>query len=216
MKRLLFVLLGVVVSSIGVFAQAQFGVKAGLNFSNMSVKVAGEIVDDIKFKPGISIGAFADFGLTDLFAIETGLTLENKGFKTEEEEKLYGKKIEETTTMNVIYAIVPVQARLNFSNFYVLAGPYFGIGLSGKIRVKTTYDGETEKDDDSIEFGNDAEESDMKRMDVGLGLGAGCEIADNLGVRLGYDLGLSNLAPGGDSKNKMKNGSVNISATFKF
>jgi len=204
------------ISSTSVFAQTSFGIKAGVNFSKMLIKDDGEKVDDIKFKPGLSIGAFADIAFNDMAALETGITIENKGFKMKEEESLYGTKAKMTTTFNVVYATIPVQARLNFSNFYLLMGPYLGIGVTGKVKEKVTFDGETEKDDDSIEFGNDAEESDLKRLDFGLGLGAGYEITNNFGVRLGYDLGLANLQPGGDSNYKTTNGTLNVSATFKF
>ena len=204
------------ISSTSVFAQASFGVKAGLNLSKMSGKAEGEKLDDIKMKPGFNIGAFADFSFSDMFALETGLTIETKGFKIKNEEEMFGGNLESKTTFNVVYATIPVQARLNFSNFYVLAGPYIGIGVTGKLKTKVTYDGETEKEDDSIEFGDDAEESDLKRLDFGLGVGAGYEITDNFGVRLGYDLGLANLTPGGDKDNKLKNGSINLSVTFKF
>lgn len=205
-----------VISATSVFAQTSFGVKAGLNLSKMSIKTEGEKVDDIKFKPGFNIGAFADFSFSDMVALETGLTIETKGFKMKDEESLFGEKIKTVSTFNVVYATIPVQARLNFSNFYLLAGPYLGIGVTGKAKTKVTYDGETEKEDDSIEFGDDAEKSDLKRLDFGLGIGAGYEFTDKFGVRLGYDLGLANLQPGGDSNYKATNGSLNVSATFKF
>lgn len=217
MKKIVFALMGlIIISSTSTFAQLSYGVKAGLNFSKMSMKVDGESVDDIKFNPGVNFGVFADFGISDILALETGLTIEKKGFKTKEEETSYGVDVEMTSKFNIVYATIPVQARLNFGNFYAMAGPYIGIGLTGKHIVKVTVDDETEKDDDSIEFGNDAGKSDVKRFDFGFGIGAGYEITDNLGVRLGYDLGIANLQPGGDSNYSARNGSISISATYKF
>lgn len=217
MKKIAIALMGLMlISSTSAFAQLSYGVKAGLNFSKMSMKVDGETVDDIKFNPGLNLGAFADFGFSDMLALETGLTVEKKGFMMKEEETAYGVEVKMTSKFNIVYATIPIQARLNFGNFYALAGPYVGIGLTGKQKVKMTVDDETEKDDDSIEFGNDAGKSDVKRLDFGLGIGAGYEINDNLGVRLGYDLGIANLQPGGDSNYSARNGSISISATYKF
>lgn len=217
MKKITIALIGLMmISSTSVFAQLSYGVKAGLNFSKMSIKANGENVDDIKFNPGLNLGAFADFSFSDMLALETGLTIEKKGFMMKDEEDVYGGKVKTTSKFNVVYATIPIQARLNFGNFYALAGPYIGIGLTGKQKVKVTFDGDTEKDDDSIEFGNDAGKSDIKRFDFGLGIGAGYEINDNLGLRLGYDLGIANLQPGGDSNYSARNGSISISATYKF
>ncbi|MBR2195619.1 MAG: PorT family protein [Salinivirgaceae bacterium] len=205
-----------IISSTSTFAQLSYGVKAGLNFSKMKMKVDGEIVDDIKFNPGVNLGVYADYGFSDMLAIETGLTFEKKGFKMKNEETSYGVGVEMTSKFNIVYATIPVQARLNFGNFYAMAGPYVGIGLTGKHIVKVIFDDETEKNDDSIEFGNEAGKSDVKRFDFGFGIGAGYEITDNLGVRLGYDLGMANLQPGGDNNYSARNGSISISATYKF
>ena len=200
------------ISSTGAFAQMSFGVKAGLNFSNMTLKAGGDKVDDIKFKPGINVGAFADFELSDMLGVEAGMNVETKGFRMKNEA--FG--ITSKTSMNLFYVTIPVDVKLTFGSLYVLAGPYVGVGVIGKY--KHTFEGndEKEKHKEDLEFGNDEGKSDLKRLDAGLGVGVGYEINDNLGIRAGYDLGLSNLQPGGDKDNSSKNGSINISATYKF
>lgn len=91
-----------------------------------------------------------------------------------------------------------------------------GIAASGKLKNTIEYDGDKEKETETLEFGNDEKDSDLKRLDIGLGFGAGYEFTDNLGARLGYDLGLANLVPGGDKDNKITNGSINLSVTYRF
>ena len=86
-----------IISSTSTFAQLSYGVKAGLNFSKMKMKVDGEIVDDIKFNPGVNLGVYADYGFSDMLAIETGLTFEKKGFKMKNEETSYGVGVEMTS-----------------------------------------------------------------------------------------------------------------------
>lgn len=217
MKKLGLALMGLLmIASTGAFAQASFGVKAGLNLSKMSEKMGGNKVDDIKFKPGINIGAFADLKLSDLLAVEAGLQVEMKGFKMKDEDEWFGTKVTSKLSTNLIYVTIPVDVRLNFGDFYVLAGPYLGIGASGKVKSTIESDGDKVKETETLEFGNDKKDSDLKRMDIGLGFGAGYEFTDNLGARLGYDLGLTNLLPGGDKDNKTTNGSINLSVTYRF
>ena len=221
MKKLGFALMGLLmISSTGAFAQMSFGVKAGLNFSTMTNKTDGkkDKDDETKFKPGINVGAFADFELSDMLAVEAGMNVEAKGYKTKHEfkEEITGFKEKRITKMSLLYVTVPVDVKLTFGSFYVLAGPYVGIAVIGKSKTKTEHDNDTFKESFDIEFGNDQDKSLYKRLDAGLGFGAGYEINNNLGVRAGYDLGLMNLQPGGDKDNSIKNGSINISATYKF
>lgn len=211
MKKLGLALMGLLmISSTGAFAQMSFGVKAGLNFSNMTMKYGGDKDKEAKFKPGLNVGAFADFELSDMLAVEAGMNVETKGF-------MYKNKDNKSkTTTNMVYVTVPVDAKLTFGDFYVLAGPYVGIAVMGKTKSKFKNDNDKNKESFDIEFGNDKGESLYKRLDLGLGIGTGYEINNHLGVRLGYDLGLSNLTPKGDKDNSSKNGSINVSVTYKF
>ena len=216
MKKLGLALMGLLmISSTGAFAQMSFGVKAGVNFSNMMLKAGGEKVDDIKFKPGFNIGAFGDFELSDLLAVEAGLNVETKGLLMKEEEEFLGNKMKSKATTNLIYVTVPVDVKLTFGSFYVLAGPYVGVAATGKVKNKVESNGDTHKETHDMNLGS-GDDDDLKRLDFGLGFGAGYEITDNLGVRAGYDLGLSNLTPKGDKDNSAKNGSINVSVTYKF
>lgn len=213
MKKLGLALMGLLmISSTGAFAQTSFGVKAGMNLSKMTVKSGGEKVDDIKLKPGFNIGAFADLKLSDLLAVEAGLQVETKGYRMK--DGAFG--ITYKNSVNLIYVTIPVDARFNFGDFYVLAGPYLGIAASGKGKASAEYDGDKEKETITLEFGNDEKDSDLKRLDIGLGVGAGYEFTDNIGARLGYDLGLTNILPGGDKDKKYTNGSINLSVTYRF
>lgn len=229
MKKIMFALMGMMmISSTSVFAQLSYGVKAGLNLATQSRKIDDEKVDDIKFKPGFNIGAFADYSLSDLLSVEAGLNIETKGYKSEETETPYGQSITTNTKCILTYVTIPVDLRLSFGNFYVLAGPYLGLAATGKVKeeIETINlhskkdNTETENNTTKLKFGSANDDDDeyeelyMKRMDFGIGLGAGYEITNNIGVRLGYDLGLSNITS--DEDCKVKNGSINLSATFKF
>ena len=197
MKKLKFILTAIaVVFSTSVFAQnLNFGLKAGLNLSSASIKVLGEKIDDTKMLLGLVVGAFADYNLTESLGLEAGLQFEQKGYK----EKVLG----ETLKCKLNYLTIPVNLRYNLSvgdnNLYFLAGPTFGIGVSAKYN------------DTSFDLGDD-----INRMNIGLLFGAGYELSSKLGLRVTYDLGLSNLTPDGDSDNKFKTNVLGFAVTYKF
>ncbi len=211
MKKLKVILTAVAVAfSTSVFAQnLNFGLKAGLNLSSATIKIEGEKSDEIKMLPGLVVGAFSDINFAEKLGLEVGLQFEQKGYKAEEE--IYGKTAKDKFTVN--YLTVPVNLRLNLpvgeNNLYFLAGPTFGIGLSAKEKVE--YDGETETE--SIDFGDDG---GLSRMNIGLLFGAGYELSGKLGLRVTYDLGLSNLVSDGDSDNKVSTNVLGLSITYKF
>ena len=183
-----------------------FGVKAGLNFSKFKIDADGYSVSP-KSIAGLNIGFYADYNLSDLLAVESGLSFEQKGYKTEED----GDK----STNKINYLTLPINLRANIAvgdnNLYFLAGPTFGIGLSGKW--KDEEDGD--KDDGSIKFGS-GDDADYKRMNVGFLIGVGYELSNNIGVRLTYDMGLSNIDSDGNSDYKVKSGAFGIAVTYKF
>ncbi|MBR4440483.1 MAG: PorT family protein [Bacteroidales bacterium] len=212
----LFVVSAALALSSSAFAQdIDFGVKAGMNISNFSEKYGGSKVNDNKSKIGISLGAFADYSLTDMFAIEAGLQFDQVGSKFEWSEDDESEKI----TTNVNYLTIPINFRANLAvgdnKLYFLAGPTIGLGLSGKEKAEYTEDGKTNKTDDALKFGS-GDEDNMKRMNLGFLLGAGFEMTNNIGFRLTYDIGLSNLLPKGDGDNSLKTGCLGLSVTYKF
>jgi hypothetical protein len=73
---------------IGVVASAQnkpltFGVKAGMNMSNVS----GDF-EDSKLKVGFNVGVTADYALTPDFYLLTGLEFTTKGSKVDDNTNL--------------------------------------------------------------------------------------------------------------------------------
>jgi len=188
-----------------------FGAKVGINLSKAAMKFDGEKADDIKMLPGLNVGVFADKNFTDLLALEVGLQYEQKGYKYTYKE--HGEELKDKYAIQ--YLTIPVNLRANLSvgdnTLYFLAGPTLGLGLSAKETVE--YNGE--KESETAKFG-DGEDDDIKRMNVGLLFGAGYDLSSNLGFRVTYDLGLSNLVPKGDSDNKVTTGVIGIAVTYKF
>ncbi|MBR3711808.1 MAG: PorT family protein [Bacteroidales bacterium] len=208
----LLVIAAVMALATPAFSQElSFGAKVGLNLSSATIKSGGEKADDIKMLPGLNVGVFADMNFSELLALEAGLQYEQKGYKFTYKEQ--GEELKDKYAIQ--YLTIPVNLRANLAmgdnTLYFLAGPTFGLGLSAKETVE--YNGE--KESESAKFGN-GEEDDIKRMNVGLLFGAGFDLSSNLGFRVTYDLGLSNLVPKGDSDNKCTTGVIGVALTFKF
>lgn len=216
----------------------KYGVKAGLNFSRVSYLVSekGEEEDEgeyVKMKPGINLGVFANYSFTPLIAVETGFNIETKGYKFKYEEgnkerKAWGCYEEK---VNVVYATIPADFKLNFDKFYVFVGNYIGIGVTGKNKWNDEeYEkGELVKNDgkDKIKFASEWPDDDdddntyLKRFDLGYRIGGGYEINDNLGVRISYDFGVLNTASeythsSYSYSETKKNRTFSISATWRL
>ncbi|MFV0331567.1 MAG: porin family protein [Dysgonomonas sp.] len=204
---------------IGVVASAQdkpltFGVKAGMNMSNVS----GDF-EDSKLKVGFNVGVTADYALTPDFYLLTGLEFTTKGSKVDDNTNL---------KLNLSYLQLPIHAgyKITVSNdtrILFHAGPYLAYAVDGKWKVK---EGGSEVSVGA--FSDDAEAGGikMKRFDFGLGFGVGAEFGKiNAGVNC--DFGLVNISDFGifdmdewgqfdGSDVSVKNMNVSISLGYKF
>ena len=81
-----------------------------------------------------------------------------------------------------------------FGNF----GPYFAVGLFGKVKATGYLIDESNIHDSAKVFGDDA----MKRFDFGLGLKAGVEFCQKYQFSIGYDWGLIDNIENGGNKNR--------------
>ncbi len=185
-----------------------FGLKAGLNLSNMLEKDDDDTYsNDYKMNPGFHIGGTVDVPISDILSFESGLLLTTKGFKYEEE--VMGISVK--TKANLYYLDIPLTLKASHElseglKIFGAVGPYVGIGLSGKIKATAEYLGVEETEEEDVKWGSDEENDDIKRLDMGLTFGGGVEInAIMLGIS--YDLGLANISPyqedGATSKNKV-------------
>lgn len=198
-----FIVVALLAIATGSYAQT-FGVKAGLNLSNMVIKDDDHTYsDDYEMKPGFHLGPIAEFPINDMLTFETGLIISAKGFKYSEDS--YDMKL------NLYYLDIPLTAKASydagFGKIYGLLGPYLGIGLSGK----SVYGDE----DEPVDWGSDSDDDDLKRPDFGLTVGAGVEINSIL-VGLSYNFGLANISPDSDGGFKINNRVIGISVGYKF
>ena len=196
MKKV-FVVAIAAIMVLSVNAQIRIGVKAGLNLANINGKDAGSP----KINPSYNVGGFAEFGVTDNFALEAGLALSSKGTK-ETEENI-------TFTLSPLYLEIPINANfkidLGAAKLLIFAGPYVGIGVGGQEKME--YESNNLSTD--IKYGND--QGQLKRIDMGLNFGAGVEF-NKIQIRAQYGLGLTNII----STTEVKNSVISISVGYMF
>ncbi|MDP2722630.1 MAG: porin family protein [Bacteroidales bacterium] len=220
MKKLITFIAVVVLFTMNVESFAQtFGVRAGLNLTNMLAKDDDETYsDDYKTKVGFQIGGTAEFEITEMFSFETGLFLSNKGFRINKEGTEYGEPYKFKSTWNLYYIEIPLTAKATFDlgnqRIYGIFGPSIGIGLSGKDKAKTTYMGESDTNTETVDWGT-GEDNDLKRFDFGWIIGAGVEY-QAFSAGLSYNLGLANIAATTDGGYKVKNRVFAITVGYRF
>ena len=210
MKNTTKVLLIIMISMLSFQSYAQsFGVKGGLSLANMLAEDEDETIsDEFSMRPGFHVGGFIDYSLSDFLSVEASLLLNTKGFKWEESDYIMKFKL--------LYLDIPIALKASYNlsdnlTMYGAVGPYFGIGLSGKVTDE--YDGETDEDD--IEWGNNEDEDDLKRFEFGATFGGGVEIGA-FQVGISYDLGLANISSYTDYESAIKNRVLKFSVGYKF
>jgi hypothetical protein len=227
MKKKIMVMGAVMLSFFvsSVYAQKSTAIiRGGVNFANVSNNDDGD-VDKAKTLTSFNVGIIGDLNITSFFAIQPGLLFTGKGIKTQSGNE--GDANWYRATSNPYYLEVP----LNFVfktptgpiKFFAGAGPYLGIGIAGKNKVKGAILGTEFTSEEKIDFSNDdpstlnEEEGAgfgiMKRFDYGLNGLAGIE-TKNIVISANYGLGLAKLQSGSnsgeDNNNKHRVFSLNL------
>jgi len=217
------VLLSFFVSSV--YAQKSTAIlRGGINFANVSTNSDGDI-DDAKTLTSFNVGIIGDLNLAPFFAIQPGILFTGKGTKTQSGTE--GSANWYRATSNPYYIEVPVNFVFKTPTgpikFFAGAGPYLGIGIAGKNKVKGAILGTSFTSESNIDFSNDdpstlnEEEGAgfgiMKRFDYGLNGLAGIE-TKNIVISANYGLGLAKLQSGSnsgeDNNNKHRVFSLNL------
>ncbi len=202
------------------FAQ-RIGIRAGAVMSNMLMKDDEDTYsDDFKLKPGFTVGVVGEIAFNDNFYFEPGLMLTTKGYKLNSEETIMGFTVKTDASSNPLYLDIPLNFKIATEigdevKLYGVAGPYIGIGLTGKVKSKVEVLGEVEEDNSSISWGSDADNDDLKRLDFGVTVGAGAEFGP-LQAGLFYSLGLANISSYTDGGATISNRVMGLNVTWFF
>jgi hypothetical protein len=202
--------------------KVKIGLKAGVNFAKIAI--TGKEMEDNK-KDGVQnvtsfhFGAYADVPLSTSFSIQPGIILNGKGGKirlSDAGTQLGPPTITGTVKSEVMYIEVPLNAVYRINGFYLGAGPYAAVALSGKHKsvLTSTSSGQTASEERDIKFGGNPDD-DFKRSDFGINLLAGYELKNGINLGVNYGFGLSNLDPSKGTYNN-QNRVASIVLGFSF
>jgi len=197
-----------------------FGIKAGLNLSNMLAKDDDEnYAEHSKMNIGFHGGVVVEFPISELLSIEPGVLIASKGLKMVEEEEYQGDTYKFTNQMNLYYVDIPINLKIGYdlgsAKIFGLVGPYIGIGLSGKTKMIYEGGGESDTDTEDVEWGTDPDNHDLKRPDYGVTFGAGA-LFGPIEVSISYGLGLANISSYTDNGATLKNRVLGVSLAYRI
>jgi hypothetical protein len=176
------------------FLTPKFGIKGGVNLTNMFV----DDVDDENMKVGFNAGFFAKLPITKGLSIQPELLYTSKGAKLTYDNIIQG---EGEYRFNLNYIELPVLAVINVAkNFNLHVGPYVSYLAAANIK---------DLDDD----GNNEEIAELdtenfNRFDYGLVGGLGIDISNfTIGAR--YNYGLREIGKSGSLSGQLTKDSRN-------
>lgn len=185
---------------------SQFGIKGGLNFSNMYT----EDVNDNNVLTSFNGGLYASIPLTSFMAIQPELLYSRKG-----SELVYDNFLAEgTAKFNLNYLELPLLLKLNVAkNFNIHAGPYVAYLLNANVTNET--------DNGTFNFEENLDNEDFNKFDYGLSAGFGFDF-DSIGIGARYNYGLQTVGKerdfGGTSYNfpDGKNSNISVYVALKL
>jgi hypothetical protein len=177
----------------------KFGVKGGLNLSNLYVDDA----NDENMKLGFNLGVYAKVPVVKGFSIQPELIYSSKGSKLTYDNFLLGKG---EYRFNLNYVEVPVLAVFNIAkNVNLQGGGYVSYLASANIKDL--------KDDGTIENIKDLKADNFNRFDYGLVGGIGIDVMNfTIGAR--YNYGLKEVGDSGLSGQLTKNSKNSVIALY--
>lgn len=193
MKKLLLSV--AMLSFLGANAQT-FGLKAGLNISNVS----NLYESSTNSRTGFNAGAFVNLPLANKFKIQPELLYSQKGLKYPTGTEEYG------------YLSIPIMFQYNIvENFYIEAGPEFSILLSAKDKFNGKTTNQYEYESGTFDL-----KDEYRTLDIGVGFGLGYDITKNIGANARYVAGFTDLYKETTKGDIAKNSLFQIGVSYKF
>ena len=191
--------------------EVTFGVKAGVNFANLSVDSDGASPQS---RTGFHIGGLVEIPVSEKFSVQPELLYSAQGAKSKESvvDDFYGNYTAETT-LKMDYISLPVMAKYYVANGLALeAGPQFNFLVSAKGEYEVKMNGMSQSGEIDMK-------EQLKKFDIGLGFGASYTLDMGLLIGARYNLGLTDandaeVEP--DAPNEIKNKVFQISVGYMF
>jgi hypothetical protein len=208
MKNRITLMLIATVLVTGSFAQG-FGLKGGLNLSKIRFESSfgGPKIENV---PGISLGMVYDKSIGKSMAFETGLKVDQRGYKVSYQDGNQSS----TGQLNLYYADIPLLFKKYFgkkdSRLFVQLGGDLGFGVFGNSKSETTKNGETETQNETVDWDKD----NIARIDFGIDGGIGFNYK-KLEVGVSYYYGMLSVDAGSSNSGSF-NRTTAFSAAYFF
>ena len=230
MKKRISLILVMALGSL--FSQAQqtvknsggtsFGLRAGVNFQNITGKDEDGNKLENDLLTGFNIGINAEIPLAPQFYFQPGLLFTTKGAKSE--DLILGQTIK--GKINISYVEMPLnflyKPMLGQGRLLMGFGPYVALGVGGKV----TYEGGGSSLSEDIEFKKTVKLSDpddvfyVRPMDAGANLLFGYQFANKVSIQLNAQLGLTKINPeyegASNDRTDAKNTGFGVSLGYRF
>lgn len=223
MKKLLF--LSLLVAGIVTVASAQLeiGVVGGpsfVSFSGNDVEMWGELYQKPNMKVKFHLGAFFNYRLNDQFSLEPRILFALKGPQYKGETEEYDEETfmlvtgEKKVTKMLTYIDLPLLLNFHASEqLSLFAGPQIGLRMGAK--AKSEFSGAAQGGG-SVSYSRTSDQKEYYYgTELGVYLGLGYKLNDDLSVNLIYNPGISKIAhveyEGEDEKYDVKNTSILLS-----
>jgi hypothetical protein len=197
MRKISWTLLYLAVLPIAAMSQKTgFGITVGTALANVHLKYGGASVS-AENKLGATAGVFLDMPFSKQASFRPGLNFVQKGSRTSEPG--YKDKL----TLNYIEIPLDLVFKPTMQNvqLFIGVGPSIAFAVSGKEKETDNGNVYTYK----YKFGNNPDEHDMKRMDIGYNMLIGVQLKKGFIACINYNLGLSDVSPGSSSEGSVKN-----------
>ena len=168
MKKSIFLLIGVLLLTLTTAqAQLKYGLKAGLNLSNVSLSGDIDQFLDTENLTGFQVGPMIEFTVPIInVGFDAAVLYSQQGFKMKDEEGSYSFK---QNTLEVPVNFKYKVTALNVAGAYLALGPYAAFNLSDNLK----------------------EQAKTKSFGAGLNFGLGVELLSKVQVGVNYKLGLT-------------------------
>lgn len=188
-------------------AQTGFGIEAGYNLSNYTIKSKGNMVPtDMRY--GGRIGILSDMALTDNLYFQPGIYYVSNGYKMNITNGYHSYRINTIEIpLNIEYKI----GMLGTNRVFLGAGPYVGLNKDGNLLVHTNITDSRRDLMLGAKKGND-----FKALDLGAGVNVGFQLTAGLFARLRGQMGIANLDPMGSKDSYVRNYSFSFSVGYLF
>ena len=187
-------------------SEAQFGIKGGVNFSN----IYDTEVDDNNVLTSFNAGVYAAFPVSETISIQPEVLYSRKGGELTYDNALTSGK----TQFKLNYIEVPVLLKVNLTkNLNIHAGPYFAYLINAQVS--------NDAEGDGLDFEETYDNDDFNKFDIGLSGGIGFDF-DSLGIGVRYNYGLSTIGKERDFAGQTytipdgKNSSLSLYLSYKL